>query len=60
MPARTVDGRITDMAEHVEQQQTLSALKGTSVSLFGVAPDESVDLNDIPLETRRRDTALTE
>ena len=43
--ARTVERRITDMAENVKHQQTL-ALEGASV--FSKALDESVDINDTP------------
>ncbi|XP_065148348.1 general transcription factor II-I repeat domain-containing protein 2-like [Paramisgurnus dabryanus] len=45
MSARTVQRRIEEMAENVNEQQT-AGLKDAMV--FSVALDESVDINDIP------------
>ncbi|KAF7644751.1 hypothetical protein LDENG_00216470 [Lucifuga dentata] len=45
LSARTVERRLTEMAENVSQQQT-SALKNAPV--FSMAVDESMDINDVP------------
>ena len=43
--ARTVERRISEMADNVTQQQTVAL---TITPVFSVALDESVDINDIP------------
>ncbi|XP_042216878.1 uncharacterized protein LOC121862627 [Homarus americanus] len=46
--ARTVERRISDMAANIREQQTFAL---TNATVFSIAADECVDINDIPRQT---------